>query len=100
MDFKFGERKLKALYYDGKDVHKYPCEVVDAFFEVMSAIAAAKDERDLYALKGLHYEKLSGKWKDKRSARLNKQYRLLLQVEEEDSGGKYLLIEKLDDHTY
>jgi proteic killer suppression protein len=48
------------LYYEEKGAHKYPAEVVDAFFEKMSIIEAAIDLRDLYALKSLHFEKLKG----------------------------------------
>ncbi len=53
---------------------EYPGAVVAAFFEVIEAIRAAKDERDLYALKSLHLEALKGDRADQRSVRLNKQF--------------------------
>jgi proteic killer suppression protein len=58
--FEFKTKRLRLLYYEEKGAHKYPAEVVDAFFEKMSIIEAAIDLRDLYALKSLHFEKLKG----------------------------------------
>lgn len=96
--FQFKKQKLEALYTEGKDGHKYP-GVVDDFFEVMAIIAAAKDERDLYAQKGLRFEKLLGKRgkQGQRSLRLNNQWRLIV-VLEEDEQGNYLLIIDIDDY--
>ena len=44
----------------------------------MQFISAAFDERDFYAMKSLHYEKLKGDRKGQNSMRLNAQYRLIL----------------------
>ncbi|WP_017319060.1 type II toxin-antitoxin system RelE/ParE family toxin [Mastigocladopsis repens] len=70
--FNFKDKKLEALYTEEKNAHKYP-NVVDDFFEVMAIIDAAVDERDLYAQKGLRFEKLKGKRgkEEQRSLRLN-----------------------------
>ena len=46
----------------------------------MQAIRAAMDERDLYNLKGLRFEKLDGARSHQRSVRLNKQWRLILEL--------------------
>ncbi|MEY3400748.1 MAG: hypothetical protein RLZZ86_351, partial [Cyanobacteriota bacterium] len=77
MRFYFQTKKLEALYTEEKNAHKYP-GVVDDFFEVMAIIDAAVDERDLYAQKGLRFEKLQGKRgkEGQRSLRLNAQWRL------------------------
>ena len=47
----------------------------------MQLIRAARDERDFYALKSLHYEKLKGQRSHLRSMRLNDQWRLILELE-------------------
>jgi toxin HigB-1 len=96
--FKFKKKKIELLYTEEKDAHKYP-GVVDDFFEVMTIIAAAESERDLYANKGLRYEKLSGKRgkKNQRSLRLNKQWRLIV-IPEQDEEGKYILIIDIEDY--
>ena len=68
-----------------------------AFFEVMTLIDSAPDERTLYDLKSLHFEKLKGKRKHERSLRLNKQWRLIVEVLK-DSEGNYLLIKDIEDY--
>ena len=97
MRFRFRTRKLKALYTEEKGAHKYPSQVVDSFFEVMSIIAAARDERDLYRLKGLRFERLAGDRKGERSLRLNNQFRLIVVIEQDDQG-RYLLIVDIADY--
>lgn len=96
--FQFQKKKLEALYTEEKNAHKYP-DVVDDFFEVMAIIDAALDERDLYALKGLRFEKLSGKRgkQRQRSLRLNDQWRLIV-VLDQDEQGQYLTIIDIEDY--
>jgi len=95
--FDFKQEKDKRLYTQEKDAEKYPEGVVEAFFEVMSLVNDAPDERDLYALKGLNFKKLKGDREGRRSLRLNKQFRLIVTIEG-DEEGKYLLIHKIDKH--
>ncbi|PSB10637.1 plasmid maintenance system killer [Pleurocapsa sp. CCALA 161] len=98
MRFKFKKNKIELLYTEEKNAHKYP-GVVDDFFEVMAIIAAAESEQDLYANKGLRFEKLSGKRgkENQRSLRLNKQWRLIV-ILEKDELGKYVLIVDIEDY--
>lgn len=98
MRFRFKDKKLEALYTEEKDAHKYP-GVVDDFFDVMTTIQAAPDERDLYAQKGLRFEKLAGKRgkQGQRSLRLNKQWRLIMTLEK-DAEGAYLQILRIEDY--
>ena len=48
--------------------------------KVMQIVRAAVDERDFYRLKSLHFEQLEGNLKGKRSMRLNKQWRLIVEL--------------------
>jgi proteic killer suppression protein len=68
----------------------------------MTVIAAAADERDFYALKSLHFEKLEGKLgkEGKRSMRLTKQWRLIVSLETTEAACKEVLIWKIDKHSY
>lgn len=97
MRIKFKRQKLEQLYYDGKIDRRYPSEVVDSFFDAIDSIIAAVDERDLYALKGFHFEKLHGKRKEQYSMRLNNQFRLIL-CKEYDTQGRYLLIISIENY--
>ena len=96
MRFRFKKKNIEALYTEEKNAHKYPKAVVDNFFDVMSAIDAAVDSRDLRKLKGFRFEKLKGR-SGERSLRLNKQWRLIVALEK-DSEGNYLLIIDIEDY--
>ena len=47
----------------------------------MQVIRAAPDERDFYAMKSLHFEKLEGDRSHQRSLRLTKKWRLIVELE-------------------
>lgn len=96
MRFRFKAKRLAALYYDNRGAKRYPSQVVDSFFEVMAVIESAPDERDLYAFKSFHFERLEGE-QDRRSIRLNRQYRLVLTIEQ-DAQGHYVLIIEINKH--
>ena len=97
MRFRFRSNKLRALYTEERGAHRYPPGVVDAFFEAMAIIEAAKDECDLCELKGLRYEKLSGRRQHQYSIRLNIQFRLVMEWEQ-DEEGEYILIVEIEDY--
>ena len=97
MRFKFASKRLQEMYTEEKYVHKYPAGVVEAFFDVMSVIDSAASERDLYALKSLRFERLSGNRKGQSSLRLNKQYRLIVVVAEDDEG-RYVEVKEIVDY--
>jgi proteic killer suppression protein len=99
MRFKFKTKKLETLYTEEKKAHKYPTEVIDNFFETMAILEAISSEQDLYQFKGLRFEKLQGKRgkEGQHSIRLNKQWRLILTIEQ-DSEGKFILVIDIADY--
>ncbi len=97
MDFEFSARKLERLYTEELGASKYPPQVIDAFFEVMAAVEAARDERDLRALKHLRFEKLKGQRKHQRSLALHGGFRLIVRLLEDDEG-KVLAIDEIVDY--
>jgi proteic killer suppression protein len=96
--FRFASKKLEVLYATEAGAKKYPRAVVTAFFDVMAAIGAASDERDIYALKSLHFEALKGDRLGQRSIRLNRQYRLILRIETDPNGKTVVVIDIADYH--
>ena len=98
MRFRFAEVKLEELYTRGRGGKRYSKQVLDAFLRAIATIDAAADERDLYAQKGLHFEKLKGDRKGQRSIRLNQQWRLILSVERDNEGALVWIIEIVDYH--
>jgi toxin HigB-1 len=80
MEVEFADAKLDRLETDRKFTAGFDPEIVRGFRKAMQAIRAAVDERDLYNLKGLRFEKLDGARSHQRSVRLNKQWRLILEI--------------------
>jgi len=72
-------------------------DLVKAFRKRMQTIRAALDERDFYALKSLHFEKLKGQRKKQYSMRLNDQYRLIVKLKQK-SKGKVVIISSIEDY--
>ncbi|HWB53153.1 MAG TPA: type II toxin-antitoxin system RelE/ParE family toxin [Tepidisphaeraceae bacterium] len=83
MEVEFGDAKLDRLETDRNFTAGFGVEVVRGFRKAMQVIRAAADERDLYNLKGLRFEKLDGARSHQRSVRLNKQWRLILELVED-----------------
>jgi proteic killer suppression protein len=100
VDFIFNNRKLEELYTLERGLENYPEAVIEAFFEIMNMIENAPDERTFYALKNLHFEKLTRKRgkAEQRSLRLNQQWRLIIQLEKDQRGKFIVVIEIVDYH--
>ncbi len=97
--FIFASKRLQQLYSAGAGAARYPPEVVDAFFDKVAVIRAARDENDLRAFKSLHFEKLQGErgLHGERSIRLNRQFRLILRLET-DAQGRLVCIISIEDY--
>jgi len=72
------ERLEKSTKYDGA----YQIGIGTIFRKRMQFIRDAADERDFYAMKSLHCEKLKGKREHQRSMKLNDQWRLIIEIVE------------------
>ncbi len=55
--------------------------IANAFRTLVLHVRAADNESDLCRMKSLHFEKLKGKRKGEYSMRLNKQFRLIFEIE-------------------
>ena len=96
MEIRFATKDLEALYTTEQGAARYPVAVVEAFFDLVTLIAEAPDERDLRALKGVHFEKLPSK--DVFSMRLNKQWRLELVFEPPKGSDKTAVIIRISNN--
>lgn len=97
MEFEFENDELRALFATGSHPCLHP-NLVKAFFRVMQIITDASDERVLRGFKGLHMEKLKGERQYEYSLRLNDQFRLIFQIEQDMDGSNYLLISAIEDY--
>ena len=81
MEVRFNDDTLDRLEIDLAFDGGYGRTVVKGFRKVMQSIRTAKNERDLYQMKSLRFEKLKGDRSHERSLRINDQWRLIIQIE-------------------
>jgi proteic killer suppression protein len=98
MDVEFADDDYDRLETDATFDAGRPPGVVKAYRFRMQGIRAARDERDFYAMKSWHYEKLKGNRQHQRSIRLNDQFRLVLELVGEGSEKKTRVIGIEDYH--
>lgn len=75
----------------------YSIALIRAFQNKVVLLEEAPDERTLRNWKSLHYEKLKGDRKHQRSIRLNKQWRLILELDN-DTEPKTIKIVGIEDY--
>ncbi|MGA2582961.1 MAG: type II toxin-antitoxin system RelE/ParE family toxin [Tepidisphaeraceae bacterium] len=89
---------MQRSFVDGKDYARLGINVFRAFVQKVQILANAESEADLYAIKSLHFEKLSGDRQGQRSIRLNKQFRLVFTIHRTADGSLAWIIEVIDYH--
>lgn len=82
MELVFEDEQLALLLTTDVGDLKMSVALIKATRRKLQLLAAAKDERDLRNLKSLNFEKLKGKRSNQRSIRINKQFRLILEVDD------------------
>jgi proteic killer suppression protein len=80
MDVEFRDSTLDRLETDASFSAGFSGAIVKAYRKRMQLIRAAPDERNFYALKSLHFEKLKGDRSHQCSMKLNDQWRLILEL--------------------
>jgi proteic killer suppression protein len=80
MEVDFADESLDRLEIDLQFAAGFDRATVKGFRKVMQVIRAAPDERDFYALKSLHFEKLEGARSHQRSMRITKKWRLIVEL--------------------
>jgi len=98
MDVLFADRDLDRLEADPGFDMGIPEGVVRAYRKRLQVIRSAADERDLRALKSLHYEKLKGSRQHQCSMRLNDRYRLVMEVEDREHDKRVRIVGVEDYH--
>ena len=97
MEVRFADDRLQKLEADASFTAGFGQEVVRGFRKVMQVVRAATDERDLRAMKSLRLEKLQGNRSHQHSMRLNKQWRLIVELQRAE-GGKVVLVVSIEDY--
>ena len=97
MRVRHADARLQRLEIDPSYDYGFGRPVVRGFRKVMGWIRDAEDERDLYAMRSLHFEKLRGARRHQRSMRLNDQFRLILEIEQA-AQGKTIVVISIEDY--
>jgi proteic killer suppression protein len=98
MEFIHADKTLKRIDEEPNYTGGYSKEIVKRFRKRMQLIRSARDERDFYALASLHFEKLKGDRHPQRSMRLDKQFRLILRIDENPNGSIVVILGIEDYH--
>ncbi len=93
----FGTNELERLWTEPDAPSAFPVEIAKAYRKRIQIIQAAVDERDLYAIKSNHFEKLQGDRAHQRSLRLNDRWRVVLEIRE-GNPGKVVHIVSIEDY--
>jgi len=98
MKIRYEDARLERLAEDSTFTNGFSKELVNAYRMRIQQIDDAQDERDFYRWKALHFEKLKGDRKGQYSMRLNKQWRLILRLEQDANGKWAAIVEIVDYH--
>lgn len=96
MDFEIVDDTLQRLA-KGEGDGAFQTGIGKIFRRRIQTIAAATDERTFYQLRSLHFEKLKGDRSHERSMRLNEQWRLIVEIQENDGGNK-VIVKGIEDY--
>lgn len=95
----FEDDDLRRVAEDASYAPKrWGADIVKAYRKRIQVLRSAVDERDLYALRSLRLEQLSGDRAGTSSIRLNKQLRLIIKFRTDDDGRVVIVIELVDYH--
>ena len=89
---------LERMEADKAFTARFEAAIVRSFRMRMQYIRNAKDERDLYAMKSFHFEKLKGDRQHQRSIRLNNKWRLILEIRDDHNGNITTIVDIEDYH--
>ena len=98
MEIEFDDPDYDRLEIDSTFTLGFQRNIVSAYRRRVAMIRAARDERDLYALHGARFEKLTRDRAGQHSMRLNDQWRLILRLEKRVRGQVVVIISIVDYH--
>jgi proteic killer suppression protein len=97
MDVQFDDPDLDRLETDRAFTAGHDDSTVKGFRKAMQVIRAAVDERDIFAMRGLRFEKLKGDRSHQYSLRVTIKWRLIVELEG-DAPNKVIRIKGIEDY--
>ena len=93
--------------HDDDDLRRMECDpdyftgrdraFVRAFRKLLNLLRQVKNEAELYAFRSVRFEKLKGSRAHQRSLRINKQWRLIVEIEKRETGN-VIVVKKTEDY--
>jgi proteic killer suppression protein len=93
----FRDSWLEAYFVEDKRSKKIPASIDERLFRKLQLLDDAECDLDLRVPPSNHFEKLSGKLKNKHSIRVNNQWRLIFEWDESNASASNVY---LDNHEY
>jgi proteic killer suppression protein len=97
MDVQFDDPDLDRLETDRAFTAGHDDSTVKGFRKAMQVIRAAPDERDIFAMRGLHFEKLKGERSHQYSLRVTIKWRLIVELKG-DAPNKVVRVKGIEDY--
>lgn len=94
----FANDWLASIETDEAGATRLPVAVIKSARRKLTVLRAAVDDRSLRNWKSLHYEKLKGDREGQRSIRLNDQYRMVFELDEETKPEQTIKILEIEDY--
>lgn len=98
MKVRFHDERLGQFETDPTYLGGFDKAIARAFRKVINVIRCAVDERDIRAMKSLRFEKLKGDRAHQSSLRLNDQWRLIIEIEEDQPKNTIVVVAIEDYH--
>lgn len=98
MEVEFDDDDLDRLETDAQFTAGFAQEIVRAYRKRMQQIRAFRDERDFVAVRSLNFEKLKGNREGQYSIRLNRQWRMVMEIRGDHPCKVVAIIEIVDYH--
>ncbi len=94
----FESDQVRRLAVEPGFTGAFAASVVTRDRERLQFIATARDERDFFAWRSLRFERLKGNRHHQYSMRLNAQWRLIMEINDDSEGKRVNIIEIVDYH--
>lgn len=98
MNVRFQDSTLERMDTEADYDAKYSKEIARGFGKLMRLIRSADDERDFRAMRSCHFENLRGSRSHQYSMRINKQWRLIIEIEKAEPKNTIIIVAIEDYH--
>ena len=97
MEVRHANAELERLEFETEYLGGLDRSLVRALRKVLLIVRTVENETKLYSYKSLRFEKLKGSRSHQRAVRLNRQWRLILEIEKGEQGNT-VVVQAIEDY--